>query len=35
VPGGHVSISIELDADPLVLVPQVRRVLASAGLFPA
>lgn len=35
VPGGHVSISIEPEADPLALVPQVRRVLAAAGLFPA
>ena len=34
VPGGHVSISIEPEADPLALVPQVRRVLAAAGLFP-
>ena len=33
VPGGHV-ISIEPEADPLALVPQVRRVLAAAGLFP-
>ena len=35
VPGGHVSISIEPEADPLALVPQLRRVLAAAGLFPA
>jgi hypothetical protein len=35
VPGGHVSISIEPEADPLSLVPQVRRVLAAAELFPA
>ena len=34
VPGGHVSISIEPEADPLALVPQIRRVLAEAGLFP-
>ena len=34
VPGGHVSISIEPVADPLALVAQVRRVLATAGLFP-
>ena len=35
VPGGHVSIAIEPEADPLALVPQVRRVLAAAGLSPA
>ncbi len=34
VPGGHVSISIEPEADPLALVPEVRRVLAAAGLLP-
>jgi hypothetical protein len=34
-PGRHVSISIESEADALALVPQVRRVLVAAGLFPA
>jgi hypothetical protein len=35
VAGGHVSIAVEPEADPLSLLPEIRRVLASGGLFPA
>ncbi len=35
VAGGHVSIAMEPEADPLSLLAEIRRVLASGRLFPA
>jgi hypothetical protein len=30
--GGHISVSIEQDADPMALIPEIRDAIAKAGL---
>jgi len=35
VKGGHVSVAVELDGEPLSLVPRIREILAARGLRPA
>jgi hypothetical protein len=32
IEGGHLSVSIEGDADPIALIPEIREALTNVGL---